>query len=177
MSRSLWKAGNLTAALGAAALLVAACGGDDGGSDAAGGSPSGALVSVASVDGTDVLVDEEGSTLYSTPAEEGGQIHCVDACTSFWEPLLATSQEAETAASELDADLDVLARPDGDMQLTYDGLPLYTFTQEDAGELEGDGFVDDFQGTHFEWNAARAEGASADSPPATPDGGGGGYGY
>ena len=48
---------------------------------------------------------------------------------------------------------------------------------QEPAVVPGDGFVDDFQGTHFEWNAARAEGASADSPPATPDGGGGGYGY
>jgi hypothetical protein len=66
-------------------------------------------------------------------------------------------------------------RPDGDMQLTYDGLPLYTFTEEDPGQMEGDGFVDDFQGTHFEWEAARTDGTPG---PATPDeGDDGGFDY
>jgi predicted lipoprotein with Yx(FWY)xxD motif len=157
--------GRGTIALGAVALMVAACGGDDGSDPSPGGS-TGGFVSVASVDGTDVLVDSDGSTLYTTPAEQDGQIYCVDACTAFWEPVVATSQQAKTAATELDADLAVVKRPDGDTQLTYAGLPLYTFTEEDPGQLEGDGFVDDFQGTHFEWEAARTDGTSS---PATPD--------
>jgi hypothetical protein len=43
------------------------------------------------------------------------------------------------------------------------GLPLYTFTEEGPGQLDGDGFVDDFQGTHFEWAAAATGAASGSS--------------
>jgi predicted lipoprotein with Yx(FWY)xxD motif len=162
-----------TLLIAAAALGVAACGSDDdsGASSAASG---GGLVSVADVDGTNVLADSAGKTLYSADVEKGGKILCVDACTSFWDPVLGTSAEADKAAGELDADLGVVKRPDGKQQLTFDGLPLYTFTEEGAGELEGDGFVDDFQGTHFEWQAARTSGGA---PSSSPDNSGGGYGY
>jgi Secreted repeat of unknown function len=48
----------------------------------------------------------------------------------------------------------VVTRPDGGEQLTFNGLPLYSFTEEGPGQLDGDGFVDDFGGTQFEWAAA-----------------------
>jgi predicted lipoprotein with Yx(FWY)xxD motif len=156
-----------------AALGVAACGSDDETGASAAGASTG-LVSVGTVDGNDVLADSSGKTLYTAAVEKGGKILCVDACTSFWEPILASSSDAEQAAGETDANLGVVKRPDGQSQLTFDGLPLYTFAEENAGQLEGDGFTDDFQGTHFEWEAARTSGGS----PDTNDGGGaGGYGY
>jgi predicted lipoprotein with Yx(FWY)xxD motif len=160
--------------IGAAAVGVVACGGGDDDSGASAAGSSAGTVSVASVDGTDVLADSAGKTLYSAAVEKGGKIRCVDACTSFWDPMLASSADAEMAAADLDANLGVVDRPEGEQQLTLDGLPLYTFTEEDAGKLEGDGFVDDFQGTHFEWEAARTTG---DSPAPTDDSPGGGYGY
>jgi predicted lipoprotein with Yx(FWY)xxD motif len=138
-----------TLVIGAAALGVAACG--------------------SSIDGTDVLADSAGKTLYSAAVEKDGKVLCVEACTSFWAPVLASPADAEEAAGALDADLGVVKRPDGEQQLTFDGLPLYTFTEEDAGKLDGDGFVDDFQGTHFEWEAATTGGggsgpSDADAP-------------
>jgi predicted lipoprotein with Yx(FWY)xxD motif len=156
--------------LGAAALLVAACGSSDDNSVASSAASAGGLVSVSTVDGTDVLADSAGKTLYTAPVEQDGKILCVDGCTSFWDPVLGTSADAEQAAGELDANLNVVKRPDGESQLTFDGLPLYTFAEEGSGKLEGDGFVDDFQGTRFEWRAARTSGTSAPSN-------GGGYGY
>ena len=165
MTRSISYAASV--ALAAGALAIAGCGGDDGGDVAA----SGGIVSIADVDGSEVLADAEGRTLYTAAVEEAGRILCVAACTSFWEPVLASPGDAERSAGELGADLSVLERPDGDRQLTFDGLPLYTFTEEATGQLEGDGFVDDFQGTRFEWQAARTDGGSG----SAARGGGDGY--
>jgi predicted lipoprotein with Yx(FWY)xxD motif len=140
--------------LGLAAILLAACGGDDGeDGNATAGDASGGIVSVQSVEGTDVLVDSEGRTLYTAEVEQD-RILCTDGCTSFWEPTGASATEAESASADLGLDLGVVSRPDGGEQLTFEGLPLYTFTEEDPGQLEGDGFVDDFEGTRFEWAAA-----------------------
>ena len=168
-----------TLVFGAVALGLVACGGGDDESAASTAGSSSGIVSVASVGGTDVLADSAGMTLYTAAVEEDGEILCVDACTSFWEPLQASPAEAEQAAGELDLNLGVVERPDGEQQLTLDGLPLYTFTEEEAGALEGDGFVDDFQGTHFEWEAAQMSGdaPSSGSSAPTDDGPGGGSDY
>ena len=119
-----------------------------------------------------MLADSDGRTLYTTEAEKGGKVRCVDACTSFWDPVMASPDDADRATGDLGADLSVLERPDGGQQLTFDGLPLYTFTEESAGQLTGDGFTDDFQGTHFEWQAARTDGDSGMGGRES-----GGYGY
>jgi predicted lipoprotein with Yx(FWY)xxD motif len=150
-------------AMGLAAVLIAACGGGedgDNGNATAAGAGSG-IVSVQSVDGTNVLVDSEGRTLYTAEVEQGGRILCTDACTSFWEPLAASASEADSAATDLDLDLGMVMRPNGDEQLTFDGLPLYTFTEEGPGQLDGNNFVDDFKGTRFEWAAASTGAGSA----------------
>lgn len=159
-------------AAAATALLAAGCGSDDG-SDAGGGGS--ALVSTTEVDGTEVLADAEGHTLYTAEVEKDGQIHCVDACAKFWEPVVASDADVDEANAALGDEFGTVERPDGQSQLTYGDLPLYTFAEEGAGELRGDGFTDDFQGTRFVWAAARTDGSS--TPSETPEDNGGGYGY
>ena len=165
-----------TVVFGLAAFGVVGCGGSDDGSGTGTGGSSVGIVSVARVDGSDVLADSAGKTLYSAAVEKGGKILCVGACTSFWGPVLASSADAKKAAGQLGANVGVVMRPGGERQLTFDGLPLYTFAEEGDGQLEGDGFVDDFQGTHFEWQAARTSGDSRSSGPSDSSAGGG-YGY
>jgi predicted lipoprotein with Yx(FWY)xxD motif len=156
-------------AIGAAALVLAACGDSDSGNvDASTASGGSGIVSIQSVDGTNVLADSEGRTLYNAEVEKR-QIRCVDACTSFWEPVNASAKQSKAASADLNLKLGVVKRPDGSAQLTFDGLPLYRFTEEGAGQLEGDGFVDDFEGTHFEWAAATTGAGSAPSESNTPN--------
>jgi predicted lipoprotein with Yx(FWY)xxD motif len=174
MTTSRLHAAHAAALAAALGLLVSACGSGDGGSSSNDTGDTSALVSSVSVDGTQTLADRSGKTLYTTDVEANGQIKCVDTCTTFWEPLMATAQQAQQETSRLGQTFDVVDRPDGATQLTYKGRPLYTFAQEGAGQLEGNGFTDDFQGTHFEWEAAVTDGSAAPSPST---GGGGRYGY
>ena len=166
---------SVTAALAVAvaALLLAACGGGEGDDNANAGPADGAgsgIVSIQDVDGTNVLADSEGRTLYTSDVEQGGRVLCTGACTSFWEPIAGSANEARSASSDLDLDLGVIERPDGDRQLTFEGLPLYSFTEEGPGQLDGDGFVDDFEGTHFEWVAATTGAASGSAGSNEPSG-------
>jgi predicted lipoprotein with Yx(FWY)xxD motif len=142
-----------------AALALAACSDDEGG---------GGVVSIESVDGTDVLADSSGRTLYRADVEKGGRVLCVDRCTSYWDPVSASAGESEAAGVALDVELGVLERPDGGRQLTLMGQPLYRFTEEGPGELTGDGSVDEFAGTRFEWLAATPGGAAATEPQSSP---------
>ncbi|HZC13581.1 MAG TPA: hypothetical protein VE270_06125 [Thermoleophilaceae bacterium] len=159
-------------AIGAATVGLAACGGGDSDNNANRGAASGSgIVSIQSVEGTDVLVDSEGRTLYTAEVEQGGRIRCIGPCTSFWDPIRASAREADSASTDLDLDLGLIKRPDGGEQLTFAGVPLYSFTEEGPGQLDGDGFVDDFQGTHFEWAAATTGPGSGSSDPGASNNG------
>jgi predicted lipoprotein with Yx(FWY)xxD motif len=163
-----------TLLIGAATLGVVACGGSGGNAHAS----TAGIVSIAKVDGSNVLASSAGKTLYSAAVEKGGMIRCVGACTSFWAPVLGSSADAKTAALDLHANLGVVTRPDGKQQLAFDGQPLYTFAQEGSHKLQGDGFVDDFKGTHFKWAAARTSGSAVSSGSSESGGSrSGGYGY
>jgi predicted lipoprotein with Yx(FWY)xxD motif len=156
------------AVLSATAAVLAACGGAGGGYEATAGSREGAqtgggAVSVKSIGNAGpVLVDSSGQALYASNREGNGMILCTEACTSFWEPL-AASGGTPTASSSLSGKLGVIQRPDGTRQVTYAGKPLYSFTQEEAGEVTGDGFVDNFNGNEFSWSVVTVEGAAESS--------------
>ena len=170
----------------AAALALAACGGsdDDDSSSASTAPAAGAssdTVSVADVQGVgDVLVDSSGMPLYTADEEvaAGNQALCVtDSCTAFWVPL-ESGASAPTAGPGV-PELGVAERPDGAEQVTADGRRLYTFSQDSAGNVTGDGFEDDFDGTHFVWHVVTPSGVSSggDGGQSSSSGGGSGYSY
>jgi predicted lipoprotein with Yx(FWY)xxD motif len=147
-----------TAALG---LALSACGGSDEPATATSGGTA-PTVSLAQVDGVgDVLVDARGQALYFSDQEAGGEVRCKATCLTFWAPLEAT-RSAPTAGSDVSGKLAVIRRPDGARQVTYDGKPLYRFTEDPApGKVTGDGFEDSFGGTAFTWHAVTATGISS----------------
>ena len=147
----------------AASLAIAACGssGDSSGSSTT-SAGTGMTVAVKSIDGVgNVLVDSAGKALYASDVEAGGKVMCTGACTSFWKPLTVGSGKP-TAARDV-GKVGVVSRPDGTKQITVDGKLLYTFTQDQPGKVDGNGFADDFDGRHFTWNAVLAGGNTASS--------------
>jgi predicted lipoprotein with Yx(FWY)xxD motif len=91
--------------------------------------------------GTTVLVDAQGMTLYRLSGEENGKFICTSAaCVSEWHPLVAPS--AGVAGASIGS-LGTVKRPEGSQQVTYKGLPLYTFAGDKApGEANGQGIKD-----------------------------------
>jgi predicted lipoprotein with Yx(FWY)xxD motif len=157
------------AALAALALTLAACGGGDDEQPAA--AATDATVSVAQVDGVgSVLVDRSGKALYTAEQESDGMIRCRGGCLALWLPLEASG--TPTGSDDVTGELGTVKRPDGAMQVTHDGMPLYRFA-EDAGpgKVTGDGVSDSFDGTAFTWHAATTAGTS------TGGGSGRSYGY
>jgi predicted lipoprotein with Yx(FWY)xxD motif len=189
----------------AAAALVAACssssgpagasgsGGTGGTSSAKQAAASGAVVSARQISGVGkILVNKSEMTLYAikTPSEANGKIICTGTCTSFWMPLTASS--ASLSSSGLPGKLATVRRPGGTTQVTYNGLPLYTFKLDTApGQAKGNGYTDQFSGPKLTWEAITASGAPAGTGTGTTGGGstggsgsgsggssgGGGYGY
>ena len=146
------------AALAALAIALGACGDDtEQPAAAAGGKP--ATVSVDHVDGVGaVLVDQSGAALYASDEEADGKILCTAGCLQFWTPVAASG--APTAGDGVTGKLDTVKRPDGSTQVTYDGKPLYSFSEDQPGQVTGDGFKDSFDGQSFTWHAVTTEGTS-----------------
>ena len=167
--------------MGLAALVLAACGGSSNSSGSSGGGntssmgTSGGVVSVKSVDNSDVLTNSQGKTLYTANVEKGGQIMCTGQCTSIWMPADGSASQAKTAAADLNLKIGVVKRTDGTDQLTLGGKPLYSFTQEGAGKLAGNGAMDAFNGTQFTWSAATTGGGTVASNSGSSSSGGSGY--
>jgi predicted lipoprotein with Yx(FWY)xxD motif len=149
----------------AAVLALAACGGGGGGAsgNAPGTMASGSNATTVSAeqigDAGTVLVDSEGKALYASDEETaGGKVLCTDdACLSFWTPL--TVNGGKPTGSSLPGKLGVVERPDGTRQVTYDGKLLYSFNEDEAGEVTGDGFVDAFGGQQFTWHVVHSDGS------------------
>jgi predicted lipoprotein with Yx(FWY)xxD motif len=168
-------------------LAIAACGGggSSGASSAAASDTSSATVSVRQLPNVGrVLVDRAGKALYSSDLEASGKVVCDDpGCNAFWKPLKFSG--GKPSASGGAAKLGVIRRPDGSRQVTDNGKPLYTFSEDSPGKATGNGFTDDFGGHHFTWNVVRAGGATASvtasgsggSTPGTSGSSGGSYGY
>jgi predicted lipoprotein with Yx(FWY)xxD motif len=87
-----------------------------------------------------ILVNLKGRSLYSLSAERNGRFICTDAyCRSLWTPLVVPKGVTPTGARTLAT----IRRPDGRRQVTYRGLPLYTFNEDTKrGDVKGNGFKD-----------------------------------
>src|SRR5262249_36734506 len=76
---------------------------------------------------TSILVNRQGRTLYSLSAETHGRFICTDkGCLSIWKPLVVARGTKPAGAPKLAT----IKRPDGRIQVTYRGLPLYSFAED-----------------------------------------------
>jgi predicted lipoprotein with Yx(FWY)xxD motif len=166
-----------------ASVILAACGssskgsGSSSSSNAAASSSAAATPAAASGEGASpvvktasnatlgatVLTDARGMTLYRLSGEHAGKFICTSAgCVGVWHPLSAA---AGSSPSSSVGSLGTLKRPDGTEQVTYKGMPLYTFAGDhQPGEAKGEGLKD--VGT---WNAVTttSRSSAAAAPPTT----------
>jgi predicted lipoprotein with Yx(FWY)xxD motif len=153
----------IAAAAAAAVLILAACGGGDGGGTSSGAMPSSNEMTTVSVDqiagAGRVLVDSAGRALYAADEEADRDVLCTDACLAFWIPL--TVDAGTPTGSSVPGTLGVTDRPDGSRQVTHDGKRLYSFVEDEPGQVTGDGFADAFDGQRFTWHVVRIGGAPA----------------
>lgn len=90
---------------------------------------------------TKIIVDARGFTLYHMTSEKKGSIGCTTACRKAWPPLLVTGSAKPVAGAGLSTTkLGTVKRPDGGVQVTYNGYALYHYSGDKAaGKVSGQG--------------------------------------
>ena len=141
----------LTVLVAGTAVVVAACGGGGGKTSASGTSvstttaPAAAHPTVSTANNAklgSILVDSVGRTLYVFDKDANGKIACTAGCVQTWPPLLLTGAASPVAGAGVTTTLATVQRPDGGMQVTSDGRPMYVFSGDSApGQTNGDGFA------------------------------------
>jgi predicted lipoprotein with Yx(FWY)xxD motif len=144
MRKTGWAA---AAGFGSLVLLLAACGGSSSSSSGstptstttaqAAGQPSsvagaslpqpGSIVLIVQKSAVGyVLAQANGQVVYTYGKDtKGGQPMCTGSCASIWLPV--TGKPVPSPADTLPGTLGTVSDANGAKQITYNGLPLYTF--------------------------------------------------
>jgi len=167
------------AGLAALALVISACASSSSSSSApaaAASSPatstqassaSGNALGTTTINGTLVVTNAKGMTLYWFAPDTSTTSKCTGSCATYWPPVTGPV----TAGSGVTGTLGTITRPDGTTQATYDGHPLYTYAGDTAaGQAKGNG-LNASGGLWYEMTVSGATPAAKTSSSA------GGYGY
>ena len=159
------------AAVALVALVVAGCGGGDDVAKAA-SKPSAASTSigVSEVGGLGkILVDSEGRTVYLFEKDTGPMSTCFGVCASAWPPVTVNGMpSAGTGVDE--SMLGTTKRPDGTMQVTYNGHPLYYYAVD---QKPGDAIGQNIDGFGAEWYVLSQAGNKVEGMATSSRGGNG----
>jgi predicted lipoprotein with Yx(FWY)xxD motif len=122
---------------------------------------TGLVRTASSSTGGTILVNSHGMTLYALSGEGGSKFICTSAeCVAIWHPLTASGLGTPSGSV---ASLSTVKRPDGTVQVTYKGKPLYTFAQDtQPGQTNGQGIKD--VGT---WSVVTVTGSGSPASGAT----------
>jgi predicted lipoprotein with Yx(FWY)xxD motif len=80
-----------------------------------------------------ILATPKKKALYYWNVEKraGGKVRCKGSCAKAWPPLIAGSRSAvPTRITGIPGRFGVVRRPDGRLQVTHRGLPVYTYAHE-----------------------------------------------
>ena len=102
------------------------------------------------------LAEPDGTPLYTYNADSSGVSNCTGSCLAAW-----PAYQDKGSTTGLPAGVGTLKRTDnGEVQYTYNGMPLYTFVSDSNGQVTGDG-VQNFK-------VARPAAATSTQPMSTP---------
>ena len=180
--RRLWSAAGLAAVV----LAMAACGSSSSSSSSSAAAPSsspaaaagssssssssGSMVLSRTINGTAVLTNSAGLTLYSFAPDTSTVSNCNGQCATYWPPV----KGPVTAGPGVTGTLGTITRSDGTVQATYDGHPLYTYVGDTApGQNKGNGL--NLSGGL--WHEVTVSGSAAPAATTSSSAAGGGYGY
>jgi predicted lipoprotein with Yx(FWY)xxD motif len=158
--RGIWVA----LSFAAVALVTSSCAA----SSASAGHPPATLdVAISHTSAGATLVDASGWTLYAFSGDHGSTIGCTASdCLSFWPPLVLASGQTLKAGPGVTGTLTTITRPDGSQQVSYNGLPVYTYKGDGGpGQLLGNGVAGHYGSVSGTWSAVTS---SSGAPAASP---------
>jgi predicted lipoprotein with Yx(FWY)xxD motif len=161
--------------LAAAALLLAALAGTGwelrlAGPSAPATEAAGTILETLTIHGVTVLTDAEGYTLYWFGPDSATTSACVAGCARSWPPLTGPA----AGGTGVNGTIGAIVRPDGSLQATYDGHPLYTATADTGpGQTRGNGV---WSGGGV-WHKVTLPGRGAPASDPSPAPSATGYGY
>lgn len=114
----------------------------------------------------EIIVGEDGRTVYvfTKDQKDSGVSACVDTCLENWPPVIADGEP--TFSKDITATIGTIDIPNGQKQVTVDGLPVYYWYEDkNPGEVKG-------QGVGNVWYAVEPDGTmisgKASSPTSSP---------
>jgi predicted lipoprotein with Yx(FWY)xxD motif len=94
------------------------------------------VLRTTTIGGVTVLTDAEGYTLYWFGRDTATRSACQGSCARRWPPMAGPAFEAIGVTGAVGE----IVRPDGSLQVAYDGHPLYTTSADTGpGQTRGDG--------------------------------------
>ncbi len=128
----------------------------------------------------DILVTTKGFTLYRYTPDTATKVACTGSCAAYWPPLVLTGGAVVPTGTGVTG-LGTIKDPNGKLQVTYKGHPLYTYKGDTApGTTNGQGVLKTWYAVtvsvpRLTAKTSRSSGSGATS--TTKASGSGGYGY
>jgi predicted lipoprotein with Yx(FWY)xxD motif len=89
------------------------------------------------------LTGAGGLTLYTFEPDSESTSTCLDDCAQAWPPFTLGVGDTLEAGDGVGGALTTFERPDGTLQVAYDGAPLYYFANDTGpGDTNGQGLGD-----------------------------------
>jgi predicted lipoprotein with Yx(FWY)xxD motif len=158
---------SIAAGSGGSPAYSASGGGSGSGSTAVSSSAAAVHTATASVQGTKepILVDAKGDPLYTYKPDTATTSRVSGQLAVLWPPLLSTTAKPQGGAGSL-----TTVNTTNGRQVAYRGHFLYTFVQDQPGQVTGQAVDNFFVATP---DMARNASTSSSAPASAPAGGGG----
>jgi predicted lipoprotein with Yx(FWY)xxD motif len=99
--------------------------------------------------GSYLTAGASGMTLYTSTNDRSGVSNCTGTCATKWFPYLVSTADNIIAGAGVTGTLGTITRSNGTLQVTYNGMPLYFWSQDTKpGDTTG-------EGNGNIWNVAR----------------------
>jgi predicted lipoprotein with Yx(FWY)xxD motif len=126
------------------------------------------FISIGSGQAAGILVTADGQVLYFNDQDTPFAAACVSTCAEVWRPLTVPASKTVSLGPGVDGIVSTIQRPNGRVQVTYAGHPLYTYSVDAIGHVTGNGLIDAYGGRAYSWHAVTAGGQPLTSPSAAP---------